>query len=55
MLQLNNIYNMDCIDGLNNIDDDSIYLIVTSPPYNIGLQYAVVFGMAKRVLSCIKG
>ena len=39
MLKLNNIYNMDCIEGLRLIDDESIDLIVTSPPYNIGIDY----------------
>ena len=39
MLSLNNIYNIDCIDGLSQIDDNSIDLIVTSPPYNVGIDY----------------
>ena len=30
---------MDCIEGLKQIDDNSIDLIVTSPPYNIGIDY----------------
>ena len=38
-LDINNIYNMDCIDGLKLIADDSIDLIVTSPPYNVGIEY----------------
>ena len=33
MLELNKIYNMDCIDGMKQIDDNSIDLVVTSPPY----------------------
>lgn len=34
------IYNGDCINVMqNNIDDNSIDLILTSPPYNIGLRY----------------
>jgi modification methylase len=36
MIELNNIYNMDCIEGMKLIDDNSIDLIITSPPYNIG-------------------
>ena len=36
MLQLNKIHKMSCVDGLKLLDDDSIDLIVTSPPYNIG-------------------
>lgn len=35
MLELNKIYNMDCLEGMKQIDDQSIDLIVTSPPYNI--------------------
>ena len=30
---------MDCVEGLKLIDDNSIDLIVTSPPYNIGIDY----------------
>ena len=36
MIELNKIYNMDCLDGMKLIPDDSIDLIVTDPPYNIG-------------------
>ena len=39
MLKLNNIYNMDCIEGLKQLEDNSIDLIVTSPPYNLGIEY----------------
>lgn len=34
MLELNRVYNMDCIDGLRLLDDNSIDLTVTSPPYD---------------------
>jgi DNA modification methylase len=33
------IYSGDCVDLLSSISDDSIQLIVTSPPYNIGKEY----------------
>ena len=33
-LELNKIHNMDCLEGLREIKNDSINLIVTSPPYN---------------------
>ena len=36
MLELNKIYNIDCLDGLSKLDDESIDLIITSPPYNLG-------------------
>ncbi|HHE65772.1 MAG TPA: site-specific DNA-methyltransferase [Bacteroidetes bacterium] len=39
MLEINRIYCMDCLDGLKKLDDKSINLIVTSPPYNIGIDY----------------
>lgn len=34
MLELNKIYCMDCLDGMKQIPDNTIDLIVTSPPYN---------------------
>ena len=39
MLELNKIYNMDCHEGLKLIDDESIDIILTSPPYNFGMDY----------------
>jgi adenine-specific DNA-methyltransferase len=38
-LELNRIYQRDCIEGMRLLPDDSIDLIVTSPPYNIGKSY----------------
>ena len=35
MLELNKIYNMDCLEGLKQIPDNSIDLVVTDPPYKI--------------------
>ena len=34
MLELNKIYCIDVLDGLKQLDDNSIDLIITSPPYN---------------------
>ena len=34
MLELNRVYNMDCADGLSLLPDNSVDLIVTSPPYD---------------------
>jgi len=34
-----NIIHGDCIKVLNQIDDESLQLIITSPPYNIGKEY----------------
>lgn len=33
------LYHGDCVDGLRQIPDDTIQLIVTSPPYNVGKAY----------------
>lgn len=30
---------MDCLDGMRRLPDGSVDLIVTSPPYNLGIQY----------------
>lgn len=35
-LEKNKIYNMDCLQFLKSIPDNSINLIITSPPYNKG-------------------
>ena len=34
MLELDKIYNMDCVAGMKLLDDESIDLTVTSPPYD---------------------
>lgn len=34
MLELNKIYNMDCLEGMKQLDVDSIDYVFTSPPYN---------------------
>jgi len=39
MLELNKIYNMDCLEGMKLIPDNCIDLIITSPPYNLGKQH----------------
>jgi len=36
--ELNKIYNMDCLEGLKQIPDNSVDLIVTDPPYNTGIK-----------------
>ena len=32
-MNLNQIYNIDCFEGIKQLDDNSISLVVTSPPY----------------------
>ena len=34
MLELNKIYNMDCVDGMKMLEDGCVDLILTSPPYD---------------------
>lgn len=33
MIELNKIYNEDCLEGMKRIPDGSVSLIVTDPPY----------------------
>jgi len=35
MLELDKIYNMDCLKAIKKLPDDSIDYIVTDPPYNL--------------------
>lgn len=35
-MELNRIYNEDCLETLRKMDDNSVNLIITSPPYNKG-------------------
>jgi len=35
-MMINKIYQIDCIEGMRQIEDSSVDLIVTDPPYNIG-------------------
>jgi site-specific DNA-methyltransferase (adenine-specific) len=39
MIELDKIYNEDCLDGMKKIPDGSVDCIITSPPYNVGLSY----------------
>jgi len=38
-LALNKIYAMECLEGMRLIQENSIDVVVTSPPYNIGKKY----------------
>jgi DNA modification methylase len=35
-LELNNIYNMSCLDGMKILDNNSVDAVVTDPPYELG-------------------
>ena len=39
MLELNKIYCIDALEGLKQLEDNSIDLVVTDPPYNIGKDF----------------
>lgn len=39
MLEINKIYNMDCLEGIKKIDDNSINAIITDPPYCVGVTH----------------
>ena len=38
-MELNKIHNIDFLEGLRQLEDNSIDLIITSPPYNLGKQH----------------
>ncbi len=40
MLEVNKIYNMDCIEGLKQLEDNSIDLVIIDPPYSSGTRQA---------------
>ena len=39
MLKINRIYQKDAIEGLKQLDDESVDLVVTDPPYNIASKH----------------
>jgi len=47
-LKLDTIYCMDCIEGMKKIEDNSIDLVVTSPPYNINMTRGDMWGKKKK-------
>lgn len=36
---INHIHNMDCLEGMALLGDESVDLVITSPPYNLGKEY----------------
>ena len=46
MLEINKIHCMDCLEGMKQIPDNSIDLIVTDPPYNQGI--STCYGTSKH-------
>lgn len=39
-MKKNIIHNIDCLEGMKNIEDNTVDVVVTSPPYNIGINYS---------------
>lgn len=39
MIEQNKVYCMDCLEGLKQIPDNSVDLVLTDPPYNIGKDF----------------
>ena len=37
MIEINKIYNMDCLEGMKMLSDKSIDMIITDTPYGINL------------------
>ncbi len=60
MLEINKIYNMDCLEGMKQLEDNSIDLTVTSPPYDNLRKYKPIGyswnfnGMAKELYRVTK-
>lgn len=38
-MEINKIYNEDCLEGINRIPDESIDAIITDPPYFVGMTH----------------
>ena len=45
MIELNKVYCMDCLDGMRQMPDNSVDLVVTDPPY--GIEYKSNYGSAE--------
>lgn len=39
-MQINKIHHTDCIEGMRQLEPSCVDLVVTSPPYNAGIEYA---------------
>jgi site-specific DNA-methyltransferase (adenine-specific) len=40
-MEINKIYHGDCLDLFKNVEDNFVDLVITSPPYNVGIAYDV--------------
>lgn len=56
MIEINKVYNVDCLEGMKLIKDESVDLILTDPPYNVvGKQYSNPVGGSKELWENKKG
>lgn len=56
MIQPNNIYLMDCLEGMRNLPDKSVDLVVTDPPYIIDTKGAGLYKQPdKRYIQELEG
>jgi adenine-specific DNA-methyltransferase len=46
------IYNMDCLEAMQQLNSACFDLTVTSPPYNIGKEYEKILNLEEYVLWC---
>lgn len=59
-MEQNKIYNMDCLEGLKQIPDNSVDLIVTDPPYKLSQKYGTsvdpdnIMGVSSIMVSMIE-
>lgn len=51
MLELNKIYNMDCLEGMKQLDNESIDLCITDPPYGIGKEFEKGINLPELLLN----
>lgn len=42
-MSIDTIYNMDCLEGMRQMEDNSVDAVITSPPYNFGLRNKLYF------------
>ena len=40
-MEIDRVYNRDCIEGMREMEENSVDLVVTSPPYNVGIPYDI--------------
>lgn len=48
MLEVNKVYNLDCLNGMSKLNDKSINLIATDLPYGIWNNCNFLFNVKKK-------